>query len=251
MIRNRPLGTCLGGLFLFASCSDSNPLTGGDGTDNDTLRFERFDVPPGETRDFPAGTVILAGLGASIDGDIRIDAGKSGDFSIVCESGTLSMNGSITAIAGAASPAAGVYPGSISGRPSKAAAPPQGDLDRPRASEAVAAMYGPCSRDPPETAPMGILPAPEAWAPCPFGSRAVVSGVAQFRPSGKLLVIDVEHLGPARDGDAVFESAPKAVTRPVASPLLQDESAGVSAFFGTWPGVESDEELLGALEAIR
>ena len=84
-----------------------------------------------------------------------------------------------------------------------------------------------------------------------FGSRVVVSGMAQFRPSGKLLVIDVEHLGPARDGDAVFESAPKATARPVASLLPQDEASGVSAFFGTWPGDETDEELLDALEAIR
>jgi hypothetical protein len=85
-----------------------------------------------------------------------------------------------------------------------------------------------------------------------FGSRVVVSGMAQFRPSGKLLVIDVEHLGPARDGDVVFESAPKATAgRPSASLLPQDESSGVSAFFGTWPGDESDEELLDALEAIR
>jgi hypothetical protein len=83
-----------------------------------------------------------------------------------------------------------------------------------------------------------------------FGSRVVVSGMAQFRPSGKLLVIDVEHLGPSRDGDAVFESAPKASARPIASLLPQDENTGVSAFFGTWPGDETDEELLDALEAI-
>lgn len=85
-----------------------------------------------------------------------------------------------------------------------------------------------------------------------FGSRVVVSGMAQFRPSGKLLVIDVEYLGPARAGDTVFESAPKATARkPVASWVPQDEGTGVSAFFGTWPGDETDEELLGALEAIR
>jgi hypothetical protein len=84
-----------------------------------------------------------------------------------------------------------------------------------------------------------------------FGSRVVVSGMAQFRPSGKLLVIDVEHLGPARDGDALFESAPKAIASPVASLLPQDETTGVSAFFGTWPGDETDDDLLGALEAIR
>jgi len=82
-----------------------------------------------------------------------------------------------------------------------------------------------------------------------FGLRVVVSGMAQFSPSGKLLVIDVEHLGPARDGDAVF--APKATARPVASLLPQDEASGVLAFFGTWPGDETDEDLLDALKAIR
>lgn len=84
-----------------------------------------------------------------------------------------------------------------------------------------------------------------------FNSRVVVSGMAQFRPSGKLLAIDVEHLAPARDGDAVFEAAPKATTRPVASLLPQDEASGVSAFFGTWPDDETDAELLDALAAIR
>lgn len=84
-----------------------------------------------------------------------------------------------------------------------------------------------------------------------FGKQVVVSGMAQFRPSGKLMVIEVEHLGPARDGDAVFECAPKVAARPVAPQLLQDETTGVSAFFCTWPGEESDEDLLAALEAIR
>jgi hypothetical protein len=84
-----------------------------------------------------------------------------------------------------------------------------------------------------------------------FGSRVVVSGLAQFRPSGRLLVIDVEHLGPARDGDVLFERAPRAAAKPVASLLPQDEATGVSAFFGTWPGDETDEELLSALEGIH
>lgn len=84
-----------------------------------------------------------------------------------------------------------------------------------------------------------------------FGSRVVVSGMAHFRPSGKLLVVDIEHLGLAREGDALFESAPQASTKPVAPLLPQDDGSGVSSFFGTWPGDETDEELLGALEAIR
>jgi hypothetical protein len=43
--------------------------------------------------------------------------------------------------------------------------------------------------------------------------------------------------------DVLLETA----TRPAASLLPQDETSGVSAFLGTWPGDESDEELLGAI----
>ena len=85
-----------------------------------------------------------------------------------------------------------------------------------------------------------------------FNERVVVAGIAQFRPSGKLLTIDVEHIGPARPEDTVFEHAPRAQLRLVPiSPARQDATVGVSAFFGTWPGEETDEELLAALEAIR
>jgi hypothetical protein len=85
-----------------------------------------------------------------------------------------------------------------------------------------------------------------------FGAQVVVSGMAHFRPSGKLLVIDVEHLGPARDADKLFQTVPIVrAFRPVASHMPQDETSGVSAFFGTWPGDETDEELLRALEAVR
>jgi hypothetical protein len=83
-----------------------------------------------------------------------------------------------------------------------------------------------------------------------FGSRVVLSGLARFRPSGKLLVIDVEHLGPARDADELFASLP-VPSRPVAPLLPQDAGEGVSSFFGTWPGDETDDELLAALDAIR
>jgi hypothetical protein len=39
--------------------------------------------------------------------------------------------------------------------------------------------------------------------------------------------------------------------RPVAPLLPQDAGEGVSSFFGTWPGDETDDELLAALDAIR
>ena len=84
-----------------------------------------------------------------------------------------------------------------------------------------------------------------------FGKQVVVSGVARYRPSGQLLLVDVESLAEAREGDQIFGAAPSARGRGVVAPMVaQDDSSGVSAFFGTWPGDESDEELLEALQAI-
>ncbi|TXD34237.1 hypothetical protein FRC98_18755 [Lujinxingia vulgaris] len=85
-----------------------------------------------------------------------------------------------------------------------------------------------------------------------FGQRVVVSGIAHYRPSGRLLKLDVESLAAASEGDSVFEAAPVALRNvPVMQMVPQDASSGVSAFFGTWPGDESEEELLKALQAIE
>ena len=87
-----------------------------------------------------------------------------------------------------------------------------------------------------------------------FAKRVVVAGLAQYRPSGKLLLIEAEHIGLATECDALWEQPP--APRPVRSALVaqllpQDETSGVAAFFGTWPGDESDEDLLAALAEIR
>lgn len=64
-------------------------------------------------------------------------------------------------------------------------------------------------------------------------------------------MVDVESIGEAGPADPLFEAAPVARKRlPVATPVAQDDSSGVSAFFGTWPGEESEDELLEALQAI-
>ena len=67
-------------------------------------------------------------------------------------------------------------------------------------------------------------------------------------------MINTEHIGLATKGDTLWEQppAPRPVkTAPVAQLQPQDETSGVAAFFGTWPGEESDEELLAALSEIR
>lgn len=84
-----------------------------------------------------------------------------------------------------------------------------------------------------------------------FGGRVVISGVAHFRPSGQLLFVHAESISEAREADAVFASIPLAKRRrSTLKPVAQDETTGVSAFFGTWPGDESEDDLLKALRAI-
>lgn len=76
--------------------------------------------------------------------------------------------------------------------------------------------------------------------------------MARFRPSGKLLLVDAECLGEAEPGDEVFDEAPAAQVGQMAAPVVpQDKKSGVNAFFGIWPGDETDEELLAAVRAIR
>lgn len=88
-----------------------------------------------------------------------------------------------------------------------------------------------------------------------FSRRVVISGLAHFRPSGRLLMIEAEHLAAAEPGsEAIWERVPlprSQPSAPVAQLAGQDESSGVSAFFGIWPGPESDGELLDALRTIR
>lgn len=84
-----------------------------------------------------------------------------------------------------------------------------------------------------------------------LGREVVVSGMAHYRPSGRLLLVDVEALDMARAEDRVFQRAPVArKQKVVAEPTGPSDTSGVSAFFGTWPGGETDAELLEALRAI-
>jgi hypothetical protein len=85
-----------------------------------------------------------------------------------------------------------------------------------------------------------------------FGRAVVVSGMAHYRPSGRLLMVEVESIAEARPADALFASMPEPHGRPpVVAEQAQDATSGVGAFFGAWPGDESDAELLDALGALR
>jgi hypothetical protein len=84
-----------------------------------------------------------------------------------------------------------------------------------------------------------------------LGKEVVVSGMAHYQPSGRLLLVDVEALDVARPEDRIFKTAPVARKQKVViEPPGPSETSGVAAFFGTWPGDETDAELLEALRAI-
>jgi hypothetical protein len=65
-------------------------------------------------------------------------------------------------------------------------------------------------------------------------------------------MVDVEALDLARPEDRMFQKAPMARRQKlVLEPSEASELGGVSAFFGTWPGDETDAELLEALRVIE
>ena len=81
-----------------------------------------------------------------------------------------------------------------------------------------------------------------------FGKEVAITGLAHFRPSGKLQWIDIEQIEPRSNKDEIFEIIPQA-TAPLtinsdSTDLCTD---GVTAFYGQWPGDESDEEWLKAI----
>lgn len=84
-----------------------------------------------------------------------------------------------------------------------------------------------------------------------LGQEVVVSGTAHYRPSGRLLFMNVERLDLARPEDRIFQRAPTPMRQKVAQRFPPREGpSGISSFFGTWPGDETDAELLEALREI-
>lgn len=85
-----------------------------------------------------------------------------------------------------------------------------------------------------------------------FGREITVFGKAVYRPSGSLLRIDAQEILDTTEGRAAFSTVPEAMARTNRMDRKsQTSKVGVAAFFGIWPGEESDEELLAALGDLR
>ena len=85
-----------------------------------------------------------------------------------------------------------------------------------------------------------------------FGKEITVLSKAIYRPSGTLLRVDASEILPTVDGRRAFSKVPPSLfqsRRP--ERRLQTSKSGVASFFETWPGEETDRDLLEALEEIR
>jgi hypothetical protein len=80
-----------------------------------------------------------------------------------------------------------------------------------------------------------------------WGQHVVVSGLAVFRPSGKVLRIEADTISLASDSDLkIWSAEPEPLgARLDAKELHRSQGArsGISAIFGRWPGDETDEEF--------
>lgn len=86
-----------------------------------------------------------------------------------------------------------------------------------------------------------------------FGQRVSVQGTAVYRPSGRLLRIDAVLVEAHAGESSLWSVIPPPRKRKIdvrQLMRLQGPTTGVSAFFGTWPGEESDEEWEEMVEGL-
>jgi hypothetical protein len=83
--------------------------------------------------------------------------------------------------------------------------------------------------------------------------KVLIIGKAIYRPSGSLLRIDANHFEEPDEQSRLFYRVPPPIATAPDMPKLRvsDTSKGIAAFFGIWPGEESDAELLAALQDLR
>jgi hypothetical protein len=81
-----------------------------------------------------------------------------------------------------------------------------------------------------------------------LGAAIVVEGNATFRPSGEASRIEVESVFPSGPGDVIWAKFPKVESgtrsRQSVAPI------GLDAFFGKWPGDETDDEIARGLRDL-
>lgn len=86
-----------------------------------------------------------------------------------------------------------------------------------------------------------------------WGKKVTVDGEARFKPSGTLSLVIAGNIQDAVASDTVWEQMPCPRMHAVAGARPETptpEATGIDRVFGQWPGDETDEEILNALEKI-
>lgn len=103
----------------------------------------------------------------------------------------------------------------------------------------------------------GVMEGAEGLSALPgfFGKPVLIPGRAIYRPSGRLLRIDAAGIESGVGVSPLFAKVPSPRTPrpPVPGRLKISEvgKRGVPAFFGTWPGSETDADLAQLLTEVR
>ena len=87
-----------------------------------------------------------------------------------------------------------------------------------------------------------------------LGKTITVVGKAIYRPSGSVLRIDAQGVQEGSPASKLFTQIPPPLSHrvPIARMRLSEQRGNwMDAFFGSWPGEESDEELLAMLREVR
>lgn len=88
-----------------------------------------------------------------------------------------------------------------------------------------------------------------------LGHDVMVIGQAIFRPSGSLLRIDAQAVEAAKGQVALWQQVPTSNHSQLPTQRRKTSTgkqrAGVAAFFGIWPGDESDHDLQAMLQDLR
>lgn len=83
-----------------------------------------------------------------------------------------------------------------------------------------------------------------------FGKNVVITGTAEFKPSGRLLRVEADFVEPATENEMrLFASVPRPLLAPAIAPA-HGEKQGLAALLGQWPGEEPVEELLEQLRQL-
>ena len=86
-----------------------------------------------------------------------------------------------------------------------------------------------------------------------WGKKATVSAMSVFRPSGRVLRLEADHIEPAGEDFSLWSIEPKPLHQPTDERTLrkpQGPRSGLNAIIGQWPGDETDEEIFRALEEL-